>query len=387
MFVASASGSVRGSDHTLRVTVPHVTPYITRTPVPGGMILQGPIATLLETISRATKMKLLIVNKNETTWGFKATSGSTTGFTGLIARGVWFGLLFCMLTMSSLVALDSSVALNNLNGFFKRLGKSLWICYTYFFTSANNPGVTRVSTRILLGTWSLFLFILLTLLSSRLVSTMLIKGTEDHVDTIGDVLRFPKLKVLVERKTFFEDFLMKPKSVFFMKLQRQVELVAGSIRPGPVQDEVFDRVERGGHVVLYDRFFQDATLARRFAQRGKCSFRRASQALYLQPVAMLMRKTMNATVKRTIKIQLRRSFEMALQVRPMEPYISNASRCYIEEHEQAAAYRIEDMQGAFLTLALGLMLAVGVFAIELAANRARPREIRNRTARKRIFRN
>ncbi|KAH9380649.1 hypothetical protein HPB48_005699 [Haemaphysalis longicornis] len=69
---------------------------------------------------------------------------------------------------------------------------------------------------------------------------------------------------------------------------------------------------------------------------------------------------------------------MALQVRPMEPYISNASRCYIEEHEQAAAYRIEDMQGAFLTLALGLMLAVGVFAIELAANRARPREIRNR---------
>ncbi|KAH9380648.1 hypothetical protein HPB48_005700 [Haemaphysalis longicornis] len=205
--------------------------------------------------------------------------------------------------MSSLVALDSSVALNNLNGFFKRLGKSLWICYTYFFTSANNPGVTRVSTRILLGTWSLFLFILLTLLSSRLVSTMLIKGTEDHVDTIGDVLRFPKLKVLVERKTFFEDFLMKPKSVFFMKLQRQVELVAGSIRPGPVQDEVFDRVERGGHVVLYDRFFQDATLARRFAQRGKCSFRRASQALYLQPVAMLMRKAMNATVKRTIKIQ------------------------------------------------------------------------------------
>ncbi|KAL1482791.1 hypothetical protein MTO96_050289, partial [Rhipicephalus appendiculatus] len=37
---------------------------------------------------------------------------------------------------------------------------------------------------------------------------MLVKGTEDHVDTLEDILRFPKVKILAERRTGFEHFIM-----------------------------------------------------------------------------------------------------------------------------------------------------------------------------------
>ncbi|KAK8757525.1 hypothetical protein V5799_004839 [Amblyomma americanum] len=166
----------------------------------------------------------------------------------------------------------------------------------------------------------------------------------------------------------------KPKTPFFKKLQRKVERVQGSIPPGPVQDEVFDRVERGGHVVLFDFNFQDAALSRRYSQRGQCSFRRAGQGLYVQDVSMMLRKSLNTALKRTIKTHLRRAFEMGLQVRPMQPYVFNASKCYLEEPEEAAAYRIEDMQGAFLSLVLGLTLSIAVFAAEFAVNRAGPKK-------------
>ncbi|KAH8030466.1 hypothetical protein HPB51_006898 [Rhipicephalus microplus] len=165
---------------------------------------------------------------------------------------------------------------------------------------------------------------------------MLVKGTEDHVDSLEDILRFPKLKILVERRTGFEHFIMKTTTPFFKKLQRQVELVQGSTLPGAVQDDTFDRVEGGGHLLLHERYFQDATLAARYAKRGQCS--------------------------------LRRAFELGLQNRPIEPFIFNASRCYAEEREEAAAYRLEDLQGAFFSLVLGFALASAIFSIEFAVN-------------------
>ncbi|KAH7984733.1 hypothetical protein HPB52_023691 [Rhipicephalus sanguineus] len=154
----------------------------------------------------------------------------------------------------------------------------------------------------MLATWSLSVFIVAVVLSSRLVSTMLVKSTEDHVDTLEDVLRFPKLRVLAERGTAFDDLLMIPKTAFFKKIQGKVDLVAGSMPPGPKQDECFDWVERGTHAILYERYFQDATLARRFAERGRCRFRRARQRLGLQPLSMILWKGLKPELKRTITI-------------------------------------------------------------------------------------
>ncbi|KAH7939834.1 hypothetical protein HPB52_018012 [Rhipicephalus sanguineus] len=132
---------------------------------------------------------------------------------------------------------------------------------------------------------------------------MLVKGTEDHVDNLEDILRFPKLKILVERRTGFEHFIMKTTTPFFKKLQRRVELIQGSTIPGAVQDDTFDRVEGGGHVLLHERNFQDATLAARYAKRGQCSFRRAPRGLHLQAVGMMLRKSLNPDIKRTINAQ------------------------------------------------------------------------------------
>ncbi|CAN7938714.1 unnamed protein product [Ixodes hexagonus] len=203
---------------------------------------------------------------------------------------------------------------------------------------------------------------------------MLVKSTEDHVDMLQDVLRFPKLKILVERKTGFEWFLMKPKTDMFLRLQRRVEPVAGSIFPGAKQDEVFDRVERGGHVVLYDRYFQDATLSRRYGQRGHCSFRRARQSLYLQPVGMLIRRTLDPPLKAVIKALSRRMSEMALYQRPMEPFVFNATKCYQEEPEEAFAFRLDNLQGAFLSLVLGLCLSAVTFVTEMVTHATNSRQ-------------
>ncbi|KAL1479889.1 hypothetical protein MTO96_051510 [Rhipicephalus appendiculatus] len=194
---------------------------------------------------------------------------------------------------------------------------------------------------------------------------MLVKSTEDHVDTLEDVLRFPKLKILTERGTAFNDLLMKPKTPFFKQIQKKVERVVGSVFPGPKQDEIFDNVESGSYVILYERNFHDATLARRYAERGKCRFRRARDSLSLQPLAMILWKDLKPQIKRIITTLLRRASEMALPERPMQPYIFNASKCYAENPDEAAAYRIEELQGAFLSLVLGLSLSCLFFVAEL----------------------
>ncbi|XP_037509189.2 uncharacterized protein LOC119385890 [Rhipicephalus sanguineus] len=157
----------------------------------------------------------------------------------------------------------------------------------------------------------------------------------------------------------------KANTSFFKKIQGQVELVAGTIAPGPKQDEFFDWVERGTHAILYERNFQDATLARRFAERGRCRFRRARQSLNLQPLAMILWKGLKPELKKTITTVTRRASEMALPERPMQPFIFNSSRCYAEDPDDAAAYRIEDLQGAFVSLVLGLSLSLAGFMTEI----------------------
>ncbi|XP_075535100.1 uncharacterized protein LOC142570598 [Dermacentor variabilis] len=199
-----------------------------------------------------------------------------------------------------MLTLDKCVRKKDTKDLLLRFGSCLWLSCTYFFTSAKHKRAKNVSTRIMLATWSFSVFIVVVLLSSRLVSTMLVKSTEDHVDALEDVLRFPKLKILAERGTAFDDFLMKPKTAFFKQIQRQVELVAGIIVPAPQQDAFFDRVERGSHVVLHEQNFQDAILARRFAERGRCRFRRAGQSLRLQPLAMILWNGLKPQVKKTI---------------------------------------------------------------------------------------
>uniref|UniRef100_A0A4D5S1V6 Putative glutamate receptor-like protein n=1 Tax=Ixodes scapularis TaxID=6945 RepID=A0A4D5S1V6_IXOSC len=283
-----------------------------------------------------------------------------------------------MIIMALLLTLDLCLAKADTATLGRRFGNSLWLCCTYFFTSVSPTKQSNIHRRILLGSWSLFLFFLVALLSSRLVSTMLVKSTEDHVDQLHDVLRFPKLKILVERKTGFEWFLMKPKTEMFLRLQRLVEPVAGAIFPGAKQDEVFDRVERGGHVVLFDRYFHDATLARRFAQRGHCSFRMARQSLYLQPVSMLIRRTLDPRLKTVIKALCRRMYEMALYQRPMEPFIFNATKCYQEEPEEAFAFRLDNLQGAFLSLLIGLVLSCVALVAEMIAPAAHSRRRHHR---------
>ncbi|KAL3175517.1 hypothetical protein MRX96_040257 [Rhipicephalus microplus] len=282
---------------------------------------------------------------------------------------VWIGLFLSMLIITTFFTLDKFARENNTKAWIKTLGSSFWLCCTYFFTTANPEKGSKLSTRILLGSWSLSLFIIVTALSSCLVSTMLVKGTEDHVDSLEDILRFPKLKILVERRTGFEHFIMKTTTPFFKKLQRQVELVQGSTLPGAVQDDTFDRVEGGGHLAPARALLPGRHVGRRATRSAaKCRFRRAPRGLHLQAVGMLLRKSLNQDIKRTINIHLRRAFELGLQNRPIEPFIFNASRCYAEEREEAAAYRLEDLQGAFFSLVLGFALASAIFSIEFAVN-------------------
>ncbi|XP_070384416.1 glutamate receptor ionotropic, NMDA 2B-like [Dermacentor albipictus] len=155
---------------------------------------------------------------------------------------VWIGIFFSMLLVTAVLTFDKCVRKKDTKNLLRKFGSSLWLSCTYFFTSAKHKRVKNVSTRIMLATWSFSVFVVVILLSSRLVSTMLTKSDEDHVDTLEDVLRFPKLKILAERGTAFDDFLMKPKTAFFQQIQRQVEIVAGSIAPGPLQDDFFDHV-------------------------------------------------------------------------------------------------------------------------------------------------
>ncbi|KAL1468170.1 hypothetical protein MTO96_025629 [Rhipicephalus appendiculatus] len=194
---------------------------------------------------------------------------------------------------------------------------------------AKHKRVKNASSRMMLGTWNLSVFIVAVLLSSRLVSTMLVKSTEDHVDTLEDVLRFPKLKILAERGDCFRRSSHVPLGNEGRDIPSNIGLLCpfpmtgtilhqrlrsssksrekwSSLRdpspPGPKQDECFDWVERGTHVILYERNFQDATLARRFAERGRCRFRRARQSLNLQPLGMILWKGLKPELKKTITI-------------------------------------------------------------------------------------
>ncbi|KAH6924802.1 hypothetical protein HPB50_025132 [Hyalomma asiaticum] len=354
---------------------------------------------------------LLVVNQNESHWG-EIVNGTFNGFSGLVVRGesdAFVGPVMPTVERLEMGYITPPYLFTEIHLMTTKPGKyvdpfafvfsfnieenSLHLVSCPFLglelegvlvaglIQAKHEKVKKISTRILLGSWSLFLFIVVTALSSCLVSTMLVKGTEDHVNSLQDILRFPKLKIIAERRTGFEHFVMKPTTPFFRRLQRQVDLVEGSLSPGPVQDDVFDRVESGSHVLIHERDFQDATLAARYVRRGQCKFRRVPQILRLQPIVMMLRKSLKPDVKRTISTHLRRALEMALKERPMRPFIFNASRCYAEEPEEAAAYRLEDMQGAFFSLSLGLSLSLVVFTMELVVRHSSTSKLKHRQVR------
>ncbi|KAL3175518.1 hypothetical protein MRX96_040258 [Rhipicephalus microplus] len=264
-----------------------------------------------------------------------------------ISFQVWFGLLVSMVVISAMFSVDLCVREKNTNNMTRKLGSSIWLSCTYFFTAAKHEKVTKLSTRILLGSWSLFLFIIVTALSSCLVSTMLVQDIEDHVDTLADVLRFPKLKIIVEKGSGFEQVIMRPKTLLYKKVQRHVVYVLGSYSPGAVQDEVFDRVEAGGHLVLHERLFQDAVLAARYAKRGHCRFRRARESLFPPACGHADEKEPKAGN------QARHTREVNVTLKsPRKPLPIVSKTC----------------RGAFFALALGLALSLGVFLAELIVN-------------------
>ncbi|XP_064488488.1 probable glutamate receptor [Ornithodoros turicata] len=295
---------------------------------------------------------------------------------------VWVILLVALILVAAFLTI-LQVSITERQGGLRmrsRFGANVWLCYTCFFASCGRPQNFKVRERFLLGSWSLAVVVVGSTLSSRLVSTMLVKNTEDHVEELEDVLRFPNLKILVQKNTRFEEFVTKPQTRLFRELRKRLEAMEDSIRPGPQQDAFFDKAEQGSHVIIHETFFQDAALAQRYSRRGHCSFRKPPPVLALQPVGMLLRKTLDESIKKTIAMQCRRMAEMQLQRRPMEPFIVNASKCYQEDAGSVYAFRLDELQGAFLLWTLGSLAAIFVLCAELSIYAARKSILSRKTS-------
>ncbi|XP_064488984.1 uncharacterized protein LOC135400909 [Ornithodoros turicata] len=423
MFLPESEDSAQYTNDTLRVSLGQIPPFSHLQRGLRGVHVRGVFEMFLDAIVRATKRRLLVVTRNERQWGYKL-NGSFTGFMGLVHRNetdvflgpvtptiermeaghhsppliftevsvltrrpgkfvhpfnfakafgldVWLTMIFVAFVLALLLSLRTKY--EGIARHLAILASNLWTCFCYMIGAdvSDDRGLRR---RIVWGSFSICMLVMMSLLSSRLVSTMLIKNVEDHIDSVRDIPRFSRVKVVVEKGTIFETFITKNRLETFRKLLRQIETSHGLFRIPPVQEKILNQVEKGTHVILCDLFFQQTVLSKRFAQRkGNCGYRRASEIVAQIPAGMYYRKGLDSGLKRSLDFIATGIIEQELFHRPMQSYTVNATKCLQEAEESVYAFKLEELQGSFIVWAIGIHLSLIVFVGELTMSKRHSR--------------
>ncbi|CAN7939065.1 unnamed protein product, partial [Ixodes hexagonus] len=241
-----------------------------------------------------------------------------------------------------------------------------------------------------LGVWLLALVVLMGLLNCTLTSTMLVRKTTDYIDNFEDLARFPKTLIATEKLTYFEAILKvsadssHPFGETFKKLSSRHEQVIGIYQKGPVLDSVMQQVLKKERVMIGTDVMLKSHIADNFVRTGECRHHVTRGAAGIMHIVMLVRKSLPKVFKRKLDRYVTSINQCNIYHKEMEWRLRNYTRCQNEVDDAIKPLGMNDLQGGFLLLVVGLGLSAVALVGEHLATKA-TRRCRGKPGRGRKF--
>ncbi|CAN7975868.1 unnamed protein product [Ixodes persulcatus] len=228
-----------------------------------------------------------------------------------------------------------------------------------------------------MGVWLLALVVMMGLLNCTLTSTMLVRKTTDYVDNFEDLARFPKTLIATEKLTYFEDLLKASSDSpgeTFKKLSSRHEQVIGIYQAGPVLDFVMQQVLKKERVMIGTDLMLKSHIADNFVRTGECKHHVTRGTAGIVHINMLVRKSLPREFKEKLDRYVTSINQCHIYHKEMEWRLRNYTRCQNEMDDAIEPLAMNDLQGGFLLLVVGLGSgAVALVGEHLARNSPRPR--------------
>ncbi|KAM7297148.1 uncharacterized protein ISCGN_022301 [Ixodes scapularis] len=413
-----------------------IVPYVEYQESPEGIQLRGPLAAVADGLVRKFGLRSQVIFPKERTWGIKS-NGTFSGFLGMMQAGgvdvmlgpmaptlgraeatdfsapydvnyvslmtwkpvkfvdpfnfilsfsleVWLGIFFSWTLLAFATArLDALV--NRMSGRPDEgsFAGFFWVYFKLMFPNSY-PSNRATWFRLLMGVWLLALVVLMGLLNCTLTSTMLVRKTTDYVDNFEDLVRFPKTLIATEKLTYFEAILKNPVGETFKKLSSRHEQVIGIYQAGPVLDFVMQQVLKKERVMIGTDVMLKSHIADNFVRTGECKHHVTRGTAGIMQIVMLVRKSLPREFKRKLDRYVTSINQCDIYHKEMEWRLRNYTRCQNEMDDAIKPLGMNDLQGGFLLLVVGLGSGAVAFVGEhLARNSPPPRRAGNAGRRRR----
>ncbi|XP_064489997.1 probable glutamate receptor isoform X2 [Ornithodoros turicata] len=404
---------------------PMMSPFIEAREAADGYELNGPVAEMLSLILSSMHLRPILKQPPDGQWGYKV-NGSFTGAIGMLQRKeidlfigpagiiaerleaancfpylngystiltphprklidpfsfvkafapeVWLtiGISWSIVSLISMfgekVFSRTTKQQHARQGYFQHLWKYL----QYMLPQGCNRQTDGEFGRILLGFWFLAMMVLMSSLGGELKTSMLLKKIEDHIDSVDDLLRFPKVAIVAESGSALERFFKRPEHPTFQKLLPRLQPVQGSMTSPRVAASVLDLVEARSHVFVVPLTYLKGILNSRYQARHSCRFHIMRNHLSLTSVGMYHRKDLPVHLRNGIEKRAGYMIDTYLLDHMIDTKVINYTRCLQEEPAVVSALSTEDVHGVFYMYLVGILASIISFIAELAS--ARPRE-------------
>ncbi|KAH8030200.1 hypothetical protein HPB51_006632 [Rhipicephalus microplus] len=251
----------------------------------------------------------------------------------------------------------------------------LWEYLQFMLPQGCNKRTSSEFGRVLLCFWFLAMLVLMSSLGGELKGSLLVKDTEDHVDSVDDLLRFPAIRIAAEKGSVHERFFNRPAHPTFRSLYPRLQPVRGSLTSMDVAAAVLDQVEARTHVFVLPLTYLKGLLNARFtASGGRCRFHVVRNPLSLTTVGMFHRKDLAPDTREAIEKRARYMIDSHLFERMIDTRVINYTRCLQEEEDHVDALSIGDVHGIFYLYLAGVCTSFVGFGLELVAHALAPRE-------------
>ncbi|XP_068221326.1 glutamate receptor U1-like [Palaemon carinicauda] len=233
--------------------------------------------------------------------------------------------------------------------------------------------LSRISERLLVGSWLVATMIICWSYSSNLISLLAVRYAPRPIQTIRDLLNHKTLIVIFPRRTSLSDYLFSVESgqlkevADLSKMGRYIDLPFWEFPQGM---ETY--VSKGTHIMATDTIDARTMIANYFSETGRCQFYIAREAFVHYVLAMVAQK--GSPLVAAMNKRIRAVFEAGLYQYWLNKNVPNSTSC---DHMPSTftvrePLSLANIWGLFVLLLSGLLLSLMIFCSEIISAKLRP---------------
>ncbi|XP_022257163.1 glutamate receptor ionotropic, kainate 1-like isoform X2 [Limulus polyphemus] len=242
------------------------------------------------------------------------------------------------------------------------------------------------SGRLLIGFWWIGLVILTNSFSGNIKAWLLFRDSQDRIQNLQDLLKFPDIIPIVEKGTSTEALFKTSEDRLYRKIWKRILQHNDSlVHPEKLNsDEVLDKVARGTHALISSEISIFYSLSLRYERQKSCNFYLAKEHFHAKSRVILLRRNSSlGGFQEELNFRMATVMESGFFSHNLQQALQNFTKCLHTSEDTSRPLKLEDVKGLFIMLSIGLILSLFALASEIWHNRAKTRKLK-RSRRKEI---